>query len=572
MKARLPAPEWLRQYQRSWLRGDLLAGVTVTAYLIPQVMAYAELAGLPAVAGLWASVGALFGYALLGSSRRLSVGPESTTALMTAAALGSVPAAAADPASFAAALALVVAGFCVLGWLGHLAALAELLSRPVLVGYLAGIAVIMVTSQLGKLLGFPVEGDGFLPELSYVVHHLADVHVPSMALGLATLAAMLTASAFFPRAPVALLGMLGATAVARVMDLPARGVQLVGTIPAGLPAPGLPDVGPADFVALLGPALGVALVAYTDNILTGRAFASRHGERIDAKRELLALGAANLGAGLLHGFPVSSSGSRTAIGDSVGGRTQVASLVTVACTVVAILIARPLLGAFPLPALGAVVVYAAARLVDVKEFVRFARFRRSEALLALATTIAVLLAGVLNGILVAIGLSVLDLLRRVAHPHDAVQGYVPGVAGMHDVDDYPTARPVPGLLVYRYDSPLFFANAEDFHHRALVAVAENAEPVEWFVLNTEAIVEVDITSVDVLDTLRRELTEAGTVVALARVKQDLRDQLGPTGLLERIGEDRIFPTLPTAVEAFQAWQTGRTDPGPGAGSQASADG
>lgn len=572
MKARLSAPDWLREYQRAWLRGDLLAGVTVTAYLIPQVMAYAELAGLPAVAGLWASVGALLGYALLGSSRRLSVGPESTTALMTAAALGSVPAAAADPASFAAALALIVACFCVLGWLGHLAALAELLSRPVLVGYLAGIAVIMVTSQLGKLLGFPVEADGFLPELSYVLHHLEDVHVPSMVLGLVTLVAMLAASAFFPKAPVALLGMLGATAVARVMDLSDRGVELVGTIPAGLPAPGLPDVGPADFVALLGPALGVALVGYTDNILTGRAFASRHGERIDAKRELLALGAANLGAGLLHGFPVSSSGSRTAIGDSVGGRTQAASLVTVGCTLLAILVARPLLAAFPLPALGAVVVYAAIRLVDVREFVRIARFRRSEALLALATTVAVLLAGVLNGILVAIGLSVLDLLRRVARPHDAVEGYVPGIAGMHDVNDYPTARPVPGLLVYRYDSPLFFANAEDFHHRSLAAVAENAQPVQWFVLNTEAIVEVDITSVDVLETLRRELTEAGTVMALARVKQDLRDQLGPTGFLERIGEDRIFPTLPTAVEAFHAWQAGGKDPEPGSGSEAAADG
>src|SRR5688500_4645410 len=278
MKARLVAPDWLRHYQRSWLRGDLLAGVTVTAYLIPQVMAYAELAGLPAVAGLWASVGALVGYALLGSSRRLSVGPESTTALMTAAALGSVPAAAADPASFAAALALVVAGFCVLGWLGHLAALAELLSRPVLVGFLAGTPVIMVTSQLGKLLRFPVEGDGFLPELQYVAEHLADVHVPSMVLGLVALAAMLAASAFFPKAPVALLGMLGATAVARVMDLSDRGVALVGTIPSGVPAPGLPDVAAADVAALLGPALGVALVGYTDNILTGRAFASRHGE------------------------------------------------------------------------------------------------------------------------------------------------------------------------------------------------------------------------------------------------------------------------------------------------------
>jgi SulP family sulfate permease len=303
--------------------------------------------------------------------------------------------------------------------------------------------------------------------------------------------------------------------------------------------------------------LGVAFVGFTDNILTARAFASRHRQHIDSKRELLALGAANLGSGLLQGFPVSSSGSRTAIGDAIGGRTQLASLVTVLCTVAAILFARPLLAAFPVAALGAVVVYAAVRLVDINEFIRFAGFRRSELLLAVGTTAAVLVVGVLAGVLVAVGLSVLDLLRRVARPHDAIEGYVPGLAGMHDVDDYPSAEPVPGLLVYRYDSPLFFANAEDFHHRAMAAVEQSAQPVEWFVLNTEAIVEVDITSVDVLETLVRELQERDMVVALARVKQDLRAELAPTGLLEQIGEDRIFPTLPTAVEAFRDWREAR---------------
>lgn len=557
MDVRIPAPEWVRRYERRWLRGDLLAGITVTAYLVPQVMAYAELAGLSAVSGLWAAIGALVAYALLGSSRQLSVGPESTTALMTAAALGSLSSPATDPEAFAAALALVVAAFCLLGWLGRLAALADLLSRPVLVGYLAGIAAIMVVSQLGKLLGIDVRGEGFVSELSFVVRRLGEAHVPTVALGLTTLAAMLVASMKFPRAPIALFGMLAATAAVWLLDLKESRVALVGSIPAGVPVPGLPDVSLDDVLALLGPALGVAFVGYTDNILTARAFASRRRQRIDAKRELLALGAANLGSGLLHGFPVSSSGSRTAIGDAVGGRTQLASLVTVLCTVGAVLFARPVLAAFPVTALGAVVVYAAVRLVDVGEFIRFAKFRRSEFLLAVGTTAAVLLVGVLAGVLVAIGLSVLDLLRRVARPHDAIEGYVPGLAGMHDVDDYPSAEPVPGLLVYRYDSPLFFANAEDFHHRALAAVEQSAQPVEWFVLNTEAIVEVDITSMDVLETLCRELEERGTVVALARVKQDLRAELAPSGLLEQIGEDRIFPTLPTAVEAFRAWQNAR---------------
>ena len=553
-------PHWATGYQRTWLRGDLLAGVTVTAYLIPQVMAYAELAGLPAVAGLWASVGALVAYAALGSSPQLSVGPESTTALMTAAALGSVAGAAGHEADFAAALALAVGGLCLLGWLGHLAAIAQLLSRPVLVGYMAGIAVIMVVSQLGKLTGVAIEADGFFQEVAYLARHLDAVHLPTLVLGLVTLVVMLAASAFYPRAPVALFGMVAATAAVALLGLRDEGIRVIGDIPAGLPAPGLPDVSGDAVLALLAPALGVAFVGYTDNILTARSFGERRGDRIDPKRELLALGAANLGSGLMQGFPVSSSGSRTAIVDAVGGRTQLAGVFTVVVTVLSILTLRPVLEAFPAAALGAVVVYAAVRLVDVAELRRFAAFRRSELLLALGTTLAVLVVGVLVGVLVAIGLSLLDLLRRVARPHDAVQGLVPGLAGMHDVDDFPEAQLVPGLLVYRYDSPLFFANAEDFRARARAAVASSRTPVAWFVLNTEAVVEVDITAVDALESLRRELVGKGIVFALARVKQDLRDELAPTGLLDRIGEDRIFPTLPTAVAAYTTWRAEhRTD-------------
>jgi len=550
-------PTWMRDYDRSWLRGDLLAGVTVTAYLVPQVMAYGQLAGVTPESGLWAAVVALAIYAVVGSSRQLSVGPESTTALMTAATLASVAGTASDPRATAAALALLVAGFCFLGWLFRLGALADLLSRPVLVGYLAGIALLMVSSQLGKLLGVPQDADGFLPEVIQVAGRLDQVHTPTAALGLTTLVAMLATAAVLPRAPVALLGMLGATAAAALLDLSDRGVRLVGSIPAGLPAVGVPHVGWSELTALLAPALGIAFVGYTDNILTGRAFASRRAETVQPARELVALGAANLGAGLVQGFPVSSSGSRTAVGDAVGGRTQLAALVTVACTVAGLLVGRPLLAAFPIAAFAAVIVYAATRLVDVPELARLARFRRSELGLALATAAGVLVLGVLVGILVAIGLSVLDLLRRVARPHDAVEGTVPGMAGMHDVDDYPTAEKVPGLLVYRYDSPLIFANAEDFRSRALAAVDAAAEPVRWFVLNVEANVALDITGTDALEALRAELEHRGIALGLARLKQDQRTRLARTGLLERIGEDRIFPTLATAVSAFLAGQDDR---------------
>jgi SulP family sulfate permease len=559
-EVRVPVPAWVREYDRTWLRGDLLAGVTVTAYLIPQVMAYAEVAGVPSEAALWAVIGGLTVYVVVGSSRQLSVGPESTTSLMTATALGSLVAVGDDRVPLAAALALMVGLFCLAGWVLRLGALADLLSRPVLVGYLAGIAFTMAASQLGKLVGIAEDASSFLDEVRQVLSHLDQMHAPTAALGLVTLAVLLTIAHVLPRAPTALIGMLGATAAVWLLDLKDRGIATVGQIPAGLHVPGLPDVAGQDLTTLIGPAVGIAFVAYTDNILTGRAFASRHGQTVDAQRELLALGGANLGAGLAGGLPVSSSGSRTAIGDAVGQRTQLGGVVTVLCTVLALLTLRPLLAEFPVAGLAAVVVYAATRLVDVRELVRFGRFRISELVLALATTIAVLALGVLLGIVAAIALSVLDLLRRVARPHDAVLGIVPGVAGMHDVDDYPSARVVPGLMIYRYDSPLFFANAEDFRLRALASVDEAETPVRWFVLNAEAVSEVDITAADALEELRAELERRGVVMGIARMKEELREDLGVTPFLQHVPREMVFATLPTTVQAYQAWAEGQLKP------------
>ena len=544
----------LRGYDRSWLRYDVLAGVTVAAYLIPQVMAYAALAGLPAVVGLWAVVGPLLVYAVLGSSRQLSVGPESTTALMTAAAVGSIV--AGDPsrrAPLAAALCLVVGGFCLVGWVGRLGFLADLLSKPVLVGYMAGIAAIMVASQLGKLTGMAVTADSFVAKVGFVAGHLERVRWPTLTLSTAVLVFLLVGSWLLPRLPVPLIGMLLAAAAVAVFDLDAHGIAVVGRIPAGLPSPSLPDVSAGDIASLLLPAVGVAVVAYSDNILTGRIFASRNGYEIDSNQELLALGAANLASGVMQGFPVSSSGSRTVIGDALGSRSQLYSLVALVSVVATVLFLRPVLASFPAAALGAIVVYAATRLVDLAEFRRIAHFRRSELYLAAITTAGVLVLGVLYGVLLAIGLSILDLLRRVARPHDGILGFVPGIAGMHDLDDYPEARPVQGLVVYRYDSPLFFANVEDFKRRALASLRASDAPAEWFLLNAEANVQVDITAIDALEELRVELTRRGIVFAMARVKQDLRDDLVDSGFVESVGEDRIFMTLPTAVQAYVRW-------------------
>jgi|tagenome__1003787_1003787.scaffolds.fasta_scaffold20986662_5 SulP family sulfate permease len=547
-----PALHRLLHYQRAWLRFDVLAGIGVAAYLVPQVMAYAAVAGLPPVVGLWAVSVALLVYAVLGSSRQLSMGPESTTALMTALVVA--PMAAGNPARYAAlaaGLALVVGAVCLLARVARVGFLADLFSKPVLVGYLAGVAVLMIVSQLQKVTGVPVSGDGVLSELGSFFRGLDRIRPATVLLAAAVLVLLLAVQHWFPRAPAPLIGILVASGAVALFSLGDHGVALVGAIPAGLPALGAPAVGLADLRALLVPGLGVAIVGFTDNVLTARAFAGRNGYRVDANQELVALGVANLGTGFTQGFPVSSSGSRTVIGDALGSRSQLHSLVALATVVLSVVFARPVLEAFPTAALGAIVVYAALRLIDLAEFRRFGRFRASELVLALATTVGVVVLGVLTGVLVAVGLSVADLLRRVARPHDGILGFVAGIAGMHDVADHPGARLIPGLVVYRYDSPLFFANAEDFRTRALAAVDDAPTPTEWFVLNAESNVEVDLTALDALEELRAELTRRGIVFAMARVKQDLREPLQAVGLVDRIGADRIFPTLPTSIEAYE---------------------
>lgn len=559
----LPGLARLRRYERSWLRGDVLAGVTVAAYLVPQVMAYAVIAGLEPVAGLWAITGSLLVYAFVGSSRQLSVGPESTTALMTAAAVA--PLAAGDPrryAALAAGLAALVGVICLAARLARLGFLADLFSRPVLIGYMAGVAVIMIVGQLGKVSGVDVDGASTLGELASFVGRLGDVDPSTTLLAVAVLTFLLVGGHFFPGAPVLLVAVLLATVVVALLGLQDHGIRVVGDVPSGLPVPRVPQLAASDVVALLLPALGVATVGYTDNVLTARAFATRNRYGVDANTEFVGLGIANLAAGVMQGFPVSSSGSRTAIGDSLGSRSQLHSLVALTVVVATLLFLGPVLAGFPTAALGALVVYAASRLVDVAELRRIARFRRSELVLALATIVGVLVAGLLYGVLIAVGLSVLDTLRRVARPHDGILGYAPGVAGMHDIDDYPTARQVPGLVVYRYDAPLFFANAEDFKRRALASLDLADGPVEWLILNAEANVEVDLTSVDALDELREELGRRDVVLALARVKQDLRRDLASSGFLDRVGQEHVFMTLPTAVAAYIRFYTDRHGHGP----------
>jgi len=545
-----------RTYERAWLRGDTIGGITVAAYLVPQVMAYAGLAGLPPVTGLWAIIPALALYAVFGSSPQLSVGPESTTALMAATVVA--PLAAGNPgryAELAAALALIVGVLSLAAWAMRLGFVADLLSQPTLVGYMTGVALIMMVGQLQKASGVPVHGDTFFAEVRSFVTGVDDLHPATLGLAAITLAFLLVLHWKLPRVPGPLLAVLLATLAVSLFDLDAHGIAVVGPVPSGLPTPSIPSAG--DLRDILLPAVGVLLVGYTDVVLTARAFAARSGATIDANQELLAVGTTNIGAGLFRGFPVSSSASRTAIGDASGARTQMHSLVALVSVVTVLLFLGPLLARFPTASLGAIVIYAAVRLIDVRGFRRLAAFRRSELLLAAAACVGVLLFDILYGILLAIGLSVVDLLARVARPHDAILGRIPGLAGMHDIDDYPDAELVRGLVVYRYDSPLFFANAQDFKHRALASIDASPTAVDWFVLNAEANVDVDITAIDALEELRSTLAGRGIVFALARVKQDLMQQLHAAGFADQIGRDRIFPTLPTALAGYEEWQRAR---------------
>jgi SulP family sulfate permease len=549
----IPGLVTLRHYRRSWLRGDLVAGVTVAAYLVPQVMAYATVAGLPPVVGLWAALPALVIYALLGSSPSVSMGPEATTALMTAIAIA--PLAVGDPlryAGLAASLALLVGLMSVGAGLLRLGFVADLLSRPVLAGYMAGVALIMIADQLRRVTGVPVTGEAFFAQLGSFVRGAGRTQLVTVVLAAAVLVFLLVLRSRWPQAPGPLLAVLLAAAAVALFGLGRHEVAVVGPIPAGLPVPRLPDVSPSALRELLLPAVTVLIVGFSDDVLTARSFA-RRDEHIRASQELLALGVANVGSSLVRGFPVSSSATRTAIGVATGSRTQLYSLTAAASVVAVLLFLRPVLSHFPAAALGAIVIYAAIQLIDLPTLRRLAAFRRTELGIAVATCIGVLAFNILYGVLVAVGLSVADLLIRAARPHDAIQGLVPGVAGMHNVEDYPGAATIPGLVVYRYDAPLFFANADNFRQRALAAADRSDGPVRWFVLNVEANVAVDYTALEAMDAVREEITSRGAIFALARVKHDLLARLQAFGLAGKIGAEHLFPTLPTAVEAYQAW-------------------
>jgi len=542
----------LGDHLQPFSRHNLIAGLTVTAYLVPQVMAYAIIAGLSPVTGLWGALLALPVYALLGTSRWLSFGPESSVAVMASALIVPLVAAGqATPATAAAALALAVGVAGLLAGLLRLSFIADLLSRPILVGYMAGIAVLMIDSQIERVLGASTPDSDTVFEHAWLLLNASPQWAAILTAG-SVLIALVLASRTRWRSFAPLISLVIGVVVAAALNAMGRTVELLGDIPAGLPAPMIPQL-PVDVLPELAlAAVGVLIVAYADSTLTGRSFHRLDDPPLKPATELRALSMANIASGFFQGMPVSTSGSRSAVARASGATSQGYSIAAALFLAVVLLVAGPVLEVVPQAALGALVVYAAILLIDVNDFRRLWRFRRSEFWVAVTTTTGVLVFGVLYGVLIAVALSVLLLLVEVARPHFAALGFVPGLAGMHDIGDFADAAEEPGLLIFRYDSPLFFANADHFLTKAREMIGERMPGLNWFALQCEAIIEVDSTGVDALEALNDELRNAGVRFVLVRAKSELVDELRAAGTLGLIGDEYAFPTLPTLVEAYRS--------------------
>jgi high affinity sulfate transporter 1 len=548
----LPGVWMLRHYQRAWLGRDVVAGLVLSALLVPAGMGYAAASGLPAITGLYATVVPLLAYALFGPSRIMVLGPDSAlTALIAAAVIGDASPSPERAIALASLLALMTGGLCVAAGVAKAGFITELLSKPVRVGYMNGIALTVVITQLPKLFGFSVASGGVIDGAIGFAHGVLDGKTSpfALAIGGGGLAIILGMRALFPRVPGVLVTVVLATLAVTFLG-EGRAIAVVGAVPRGMPLPSFPSVKLADVGNLAVAAVGIALVSFTDTTVLSRTFAARHGYRVDANRELVGLGLANVASGLFGGFPISSSASRTPVAEAAGSKTQVTGVVGALVIAVLITAAPGLLRNLPTTALAAVVISAALGIFDLESVRVFRRVRRSDFVLTIVAFAAVAVLGVIPGIGTAIVVSLLDFVRRAWRPHDAVLGRAEGVKGYHDVTRYPGARQVPGLLLFRWDAPLFFANAELFCQRTLDAVAAAPSAVRWVVIAAEPITDVDTTAAEAIQELDTALTARGIELAFAEMKDPVKDRLHRYGLKAKIGHDSFFPTIGVAVKAF----------------------
>ncbi len=552
VEAYVPGLRAVRTYERSWLSADVVAGLVLAAILVPQGMAYAELAGLPPVTGLYTTVACLIGYAIFGPSRVLVLGPDSSISPLILAAItpllvGSDPAAAI---ALAGMLAIMVGLIEVGLGLGRLGFVADLLSTEVQVGYMNGLGITIIVGQLPKLFGFSTDADSFFEELNAFVSGLDETDATTLVVGLCVLVVLLVLPHFTKRVPAVLVAVVGATLVSAVLDLAADGVTTVGALPQGVPSPELPWTQVSDLGPLLVAAAGITLVSLTDTIATATSFAARRGDEVEPNQEMIGMGAANITAGLFQGFAVSTSGSRTAVAEQSGARSQLTGVVGAGLVVVLLLFLNSLLADLPQTALAAVVITAALSLMDLRVLRRYLRVRKSALVLSLVATAGVVFFGVLQGIVVAIVLAILMFFRRNWWPHGAVLGQVPGLRGWHSVDGHDDAVQIPGVVVYRWEAPLFFANAGEFRQQVR-HLAREQQP-SWIVLQCEAITDIDVTAADMLRQLDDELNAQGIHLAFAELRSRLQEQALRYGLLETLDHDHFYPTLTMALDEVRA--------------------
>jgi high affinity sulfate transporter 1 len=554
-RSRLPGLATLRAYRREWLAHDLLAGLVLTAVLIPVGMGYAVAAGLPAIHGLYATIVPLAVYALLGPSRIMVLGPDSTFAAVIAATVLPLAAGSVERAvALAGALALLT-GACQLAFgLARLGGLADLFSKPIRIGFLNAIALTVMVGQLPKLLGVDVDAQTLFGRVAGLVHGVTDREVDGLALavGGTALAVVLATRRFMPRWPGVLIVVAGATIASAAFDLSAHGLAVLGPMPQGLPALRVPWIGWSDLAQLAPGAVAIALLSFADTSVLSRALAARGGYRADPNREMLALGAANLATGLFQGFPVSSSASRTPVAEAAGARTQLTGLVGAATIVVLLLLAPALLHDLPQAALAAVVIAACLSFADVRGMFALWGQRRIECLLSLASFLGVALVGVIEGIGLAIVLSMAVVVWKAWHPYRATLVRVDGRKGYHDASRHPEGRAVPGLVIFRWDAPLFFANAELFHDEVLAEVGRAGPGVRRVLVAADAIVDVDVTAADVLLELDAALQRAGVELHFAGLKGPVKDRLVRLGLSGRFDAGHYEETVGSAVNRYRA--------------------
>lgn len=546
----VPGVRVARSYQRVWLRSDLVAGLVLAAILVPQGMAYAELAGLPPVTGLYTTIACLVGYAVFGPSRVLVLGPDSSVSPLIFAAITPLLV-TGDPTSavvLAGMLALLV-GLIEIGLgVGRLGFVADLLSSEVQVGYMNGLAVVIVVGQLPKLFGFSTDASSFGDQVRAFVDNLDQTLTAALLVGLGVLAVLLVLPRITRRVPAVLVAVAGATIVSAALDLAADGVATVGSLPSGLPRPTLPWTSLNDVGPLLLAAIGIVLVSLTDTIATASSFAARRGDELEPNQEMIGIGAANVFAGFFQGFAVSTSGSRTAVAEQAGAKTQGAGVVGAGLLVLLLLFFNSLLADLPQSALAAVVIAAALSLVNVRALRKYARARPSSVVLSLVASLGVIALGVLQGIVIAIFLAVLLFFRRNWWPHGAVLGRADGVEGWHSIRELDHPTEVSGVLVYRWEAPLFFANAGAFRQQIRKLVRER-DPA-WVVIQCEAITDIDVTAAEMLEQLDIELKAAGRHMAFVELRTRLQDLVRRHGLFETLDQDHFYPSIDTALDAI----------------------